>query len=1180
MEDLYQRVSQYATPFLKAIYDYHSSDVLRWGIHFVHDGVGASVVYPGFVLNGTRTLDDEQSHTTPGLQQQNDSIASMRTDASSDGCEWLQYANPKTDKDESIGTASMLDKCQSVSFVSGASSQPQSIRLYNPVKTAWFREQALNPHEMQFTGPHRCPLTDRLIITIGRSIYDDVTGQLIGTVKADIPFERIGAILDGYRKFGSTAIGLARWDDGVMSAYAPVPDTFPIGSTVADFPDLQTDLTLFHQLKDQVMKDYHGNHPQRGGEFSLQVGRIVVSIHPIPSPPEVFDPEYKPHFLMITALDESEGYAPVDAANEEIDKEVQSLEIQILVVCCVVMIIVCLLIYVVSLFMTLPLQWINKVGDSILASFASSSRTNTGASPIDSLPWFCRYAPRNEIKYLVNEFHQMIQQFSGRGTAKIFKRQLFEVENPFVLHENFQKLYDSRQGMKINGSLKTLRRSSISSLSTGDVGIVPLVRILKDVAASEAENDDGTRPEMSPQSSTKERRRPSVSDPEIRYALSESIRKHNGPACRHGPMTASGLGGGLSGAAAAAGGGATGGGTTDSRNLDSVGHESVTIGKERKGVVRTHLFWWIVGMITFPLGVTLLSVAVYVSWSILTSFAKHIDTIRDLFVGFERFSLGYTAEFRAWYVSEVLNGAVRDLHILQYFSGWVYAGAIGVSGAFPQVDTDGELCKTIPPGEPCPFRTSSAVCDCSWNDEWSGSRNGDQVCTRADQESNGGNHDGSQTSRLLQRVFFEGLSEDAYPNGDRNFTSYPDVATSPANTSFWADTSRLPGSSTDGNSPTIGWDTTSDRVSGLSVLSVIQLPLYNYGNYRKGDSMRTRGLEMGYEADGMYGGYRGCQNTHPYVASFQSTIENGGALYDPTLCPRGKYGFDIRCTHWYSKMKNNTAIGVHEQQSGSTGTTPGGNGVLSIAPPALLDPSTGRYGMTVSLPFATGIPTNPFTGGIKGDIPLERLAYKLGPEGTFVENDSAVFLISSSRDPTGADVVIGPDFDITEGKTLSIEDMFFRGLDVCEHVFEFTSNCARRSELGSIVATMKSGGDGRSKFTRTGLDGSKEVVNVGYWPVVVETRSQTNPADLTDSGVTTIEMAPFSVGLYQTERGLRQQFVRMENVVGRAARNSLVIMMSIVFVSIAVVIFISAQTTISVTVPVAVLLRLVKKVNR
>ena len=80
---------------------------------------------------------------------------------------------------------------------------------------------------------------------------------------------------------------------------------------------------------------------------------------------------------------------------------------------------------------------ISRVGELILSSFGSPGSIEHHLA----VPWYCRFTPRNEIKALVYEFRKMISQFSGGGTAKLFKRQLFEVKNPFLLEDQFKTLY-------------------------------------------------------------------------------------------------------------------------------------------------------------------------------------------------------------------------------------------------------------------------------------------------------------------------------------------------------------------------------------------------------------------------------------------------------------------------------------------------------------------------------------------------------------------------------------------------------------------------------------------------------------------------------------------------------------------------------------------------------------------
>lgn len=135
---------------------------------------------------------------------------------------------------------------------------------------------------------------------------------------------------------------------------------------------------------------------------------------------------------------------------------------------------------------------------------------------------------------------------------------------------------------------------------------------------------------------------------------------------------------------------------------------------------------------------------------------------------------------------------------------------------------------------------------------------------------------------------------------------YP-LDTLPANTHWWPqNTSLLPGAYK--GSSAAGYETTYDRVRVLSAQSVADFPLFNY-HVARGEQ-KTLGSYVGFEADGMFAGWSGCES-NAGLPFFKSTKENGVAKNRPDLCPLGKFGYDARCRSWYvegAKKENDLSI--------------------------------------------------------------------------------------------------------------------------------------------------------------------------------------------------------------------------------------------------------------------------------
>jgi hypothetical protein len=133
----------------------------------------------------------------------------------------------------------------------------------------------------------------------------------------------------------------------------------------------------------------------------------------------------------------------------------------------------------------------------------------------------------------------------------------------------------------------------------------------------------------------------------------------------------------------------------------------------------------------------------------------------------------------------------------------------------------------------------------------------------------------------------DSLREDIYPDGSRNISSYPKLATTPESTLFWPNISsawkfkQLNEDSKQTN--------TFDRMRITAATSMVQIPLYNYG---KGSTQFNRHLTtlIAFEADGLSGGYAGCDHSYPDSSKFQSTESKNAGKINPKLCPVGKYG--------------------------------------------------------------------------------------------------------------------------------------------------------------------------------------------------------------------------------------------------------------------------------------------------
>ena len=257
-------------------------------------------------------------------------------------------------------------------------------------------------------------------------------------------------------------------------------------------------------------------------------------------------------------------------------------------------------------------------------------------------------------------------------------------------------------------------------------------------------------------------------------------------------------------------------------------HNAMDVTLKETWVLSSRLFRWTIALIVTPLLLTTLCISITTVYISMMRIPDVIMGAQENFLGFEADNLLTTTLYKALLTSEYMNHVFRDLHVLTRFAGWLLFGGIHTSGSFTDMVTGAEQCKTSPGKGTCALH-NEVHCDCAWLDV-----NGREC------------RDYSEDTRHLQKNFFEGQAQDAWPNGDRNKTSFPKVDYFP-NTTLWLENGpdrglmEVPGH---GNgSLAAGYESTYERVKAVSALSVVSIPLYNY--HRIGD--KHHGLFVGFE---------------------------------------------------------------------------------------------------------------------------------------------------------------------------------------------------------------------------------------------------------------------------------------------------------------------------------------------
>jgi hypothetical protein len=306
------------------------------------------------------------------------------------------------------------------------------------------------------------------------------------------------------------------------------------------------------------------------------------------------------------------------------------------------------------------------------------------------------------------------------------------------------------------------------------------------------------------------------------------------------------------------------------------------------GVKQSPLFCWIAILIVFPLLLIMAIICTMVATTTGDTLPRLLYEMKNFSIELERDKALSISQARAAFVAEVLVEPVRDLHIYSRIAGWLISDAWTRSDSFTSQNQFAEECKYTPKNETCPLVLDDTrfACDCKWKDPRG------LPCRSYDSDT-----------RYLQRRFFAGEKSDTDPlTGNRNSTSYPDVAFSPQTTSWWDNVDEMPGSWKGANAS--GYRTTYDRVRVSSAFSIIEFPLYNYDGM--GRRKKHLGMYVAFEADGLFVGYIGCGyalGLSSYASIVSSSLSNGASTDRVNICPPGKYGYDPRCRGWYELGK-------------------------------------------------------------------------------------------------------------------------------------------------------------------------------------------------------------------------------------------------------------------------------------
>uniref|UniRef100_A0A7S4NFJ6 Uncharacterized protein n=1 Tax=Odontella aurita TaxID=265563 RepID=A0A7S4NFJ6_9STRA len=686
---IYRKVKD-LDPFFKALFEY-SIHVKELGVFFANSGAGATAQFPHYEVDYTKTYI-------------------------SVGCDWMRKENPtKPGSGEPIGTEEEIARCH-------PNGTTVRNNLYNPLERGWCRDLALRPDKIQFIGPFLNVWQEHeWLMTIGRGEYDSFTGKFIGCSLVDLFVGDIPTVLEKVEMGGSSRITLVKWDKGTVVASPGWDAAIENETTTVTDPKLGlgVDKDKFQQLKAiadfedgevwdpaNVRRAYEdATFAMDGGSGNGNNGKIV-STFPVP-PPHEYSKNYKPDFMVIVTLEESEIFQSFYDLDSTVNREIKALVTFTFLVGFVGLIAVFGVIFAVSLSLTRPLKWMNTVADLIVNKFGEGFDLGDelNEDQHEKVLW-C--TPRTELSDLVSQFKKLVSRFSGDGTcarAVRFGNRYTEIRNRFVMLDEFAGLYEGRK----NGVFKfDYGRVAADADPAKDAAV--------DTDAASNGNISFIEEDVSKQGGGGNT---VASGPSIVVPR----RRHFGPNIHH----------------------------VDSDSKSASIHQTSS---QNGSILQSPLFRWIVFLVVVPLVILSVVIASVVLWRISSHFTRLDEIVQEEYVELERGAMNTFAHLRAVQASEITGRAARDLHLYTRVAGWLLFGALSRTESFTKVESRASECRDASGPRVCDY-VRNPPCDCKWNDQMNPT-----VCTNFTREN----------SRYLQTMWWEGQVS-PWPNGDVNGTS-------------------------------------------------------------------------------------------------------------------------------------------------------------------------------------------------------------------------------------------------------------------------------------------------------------------------------------------------------------------------------------------------------------------------
>ena len=1143
-QHIYRKARDLA-PVLKALYEYNAN-FRNLGIYFANQGAGAGITFPHFPLEG--------GHNFVSI-----------------GCDWMSTTTNPVDPSK----GPILDATFTQSCPPEGTAVPT--RAYNPMLRGWCQRQAVeaNTGNVLVEGPYLDAfIPGNWLLSFGRAVYDRVTSEFVACTFIGLQLDFMQGILRDARLTDQSEISLVRFNaQGSL-----------VASSDFDFTNYTGDLPLFPKLKLGLNDDMYNQlynlvdfekpwDPQEVKEAYLGFSGLMdhgffISAYPIPTIPEDYDASYKPEFLVIVSISESDVLEVVDVVNGSVeDNMFQSILFAALVGFAGFGFSM-LLLLVMARELTRPLQIMNSAAEEICDSFGKTDVD--GTKSIHSLQIdACRCMPRTEVTELVSRFNEMVSSFSGSLLTQSEQTKQVEATNIFltgvetgVRKELADSLYMAGTHDKfpfVQGdddsfssgfgppAAKHKESSSDEHMEENDF-VESTDEVEESTIVFNKESDEDILQESStmdqpfqPQSREYEKSfrsdmqlQPVAEDDEvIEDFRSNSFDTptlfsniiHCGRNIHYEGIHQVDLDGNIS-------------------MLEARGKVPMTDSPRwtfAKGL-KSPLFIWIVILIVAPLVVTEVAISTVVLITVADSFDDSIDDSEAHYYNVEVSAMNVTAQLRASFVASNTGRSIRDLYLLTRYGGWLLFGGLDRSSSFPKAMSSVSECKDKGSFDQCPWAIDNRVCDCTW--DWEPKEN---QCQELPDDG-----------RADQVPFFFLSLDQADEDGSRFGTDFPLVHDSPE-TTLWRDTlDSIPGSEARENST--GYATSYDRVRSI-LASPLFAPLFNY---YEGTDARP-GSYYGFEDDGLFVGYDGCMTSeHGWAAYWQSSEEgNGGPNFNESLCPEGRYGYDPRCRGWYSVGKEEMLDKGHS---------------IYITPPFIFSSGTNLIGQTACSAL-TDPNTKEFVGQALVDMFSGDVLSILNENNTFVRPGGFSLMITTVSE-RGADTVVGPGLEDSLASAVPVNRVVlpYDQADTCAASSPVA--CEERSKsFDKIVRDMKDGLIGTGAFMRTTESGGVEEIVISYAPALTRFLEANDASNFT-RGATARERAIYSIALVQPRTSILQPFDATEDSMNRKMVVAICVVSIFLFFAIVSAISVSYGMASSIAQPMLYLVEMVKLINQ